>query len=287
MKKNLVVISTLSLALAGCGLTLNQKDAAARLASASTDLGNFSADELATLRENTIRLNIKDIALGGKAQLGDLDEAFDANDVASRIKAAEALSTYGRLLMALVNDTQEAELKSASNQFISSLKGISDKALSNSELDDIGKAVYGIGIMFVEHQKAVVLRKIVKKSKGDIDKLCDLLTKDFNRTMLNLAQGQDGTIKRLTADAAIALKTPTLSIADRAIASDAFKYARDQKERMAAVDKKAIEAITKLKAVNSELVDVLENDHLSLSSTQELGQTIKELAAFVKAFSGQ
>ena len=281
MKKNIGLISILSIALAGCGLTLNQKEATTRFATASMSMGNFAAQEFASLRQATIEMNTKNIAIGGKADKTMLDGAFKVDAVTTRIKTAEALASYGRLLMALLNDSQEAELRDASNQFADSVKA------AGSDLDGVGTAVYAIGGLFIEHQKAAALTKIATASKDVIDQLCDKLIDDFTPTAGHLAQGFDDTSIQLQNIADTVLDKPGLDMQNRLMVIDAFKYGNDQMVGIEAIGKQASASLTALKTANAELVNTLENDKLNLTDLKALGKNIKELSAIVKALSGK
>jgi hypothetical protein len=124
--------------LSGCGLTGTQQQAAARFARASAGLGEFTAKEFSGLRELTIEMNTRDVVINGKAKLTDLDESLNPADVSARISAATALSSYGQLLLSLVEETQEAELKAASDDFVDSFKHVSEKTLSDDQLEELG-----------------------------------------------------------------------------------------------------------------------------------------------------
>lgn len=273
--------------LAGCGLTRTQQQAAIRLARASAGLGEFTATEFSGLREVTIEMNTLDVAINGKARLTDLDESLNPADVSARIGAATALSSYGRLLLALVQDTQEAELKAASDDFVSSFNRVSGKTLRDDQLEALGTTVQNIGRLFVEHKKARAVKRIVKDAQADVDKICDLLISDFNRTGLRIGQGVDVTIKRLKADADVALATSGVDYRSRLVAVEAYKLADSADDRLNVLGIQAVNTLEALKSANRQLVRALENDKLSTADIKALGTQIKELADAAKALSGQ
>ncbi len=170
------------LVLAGCGLTGAQREAAAGFARATAEVGEFTAKEFSGLRGLTIEMNTYDVAINGTADPNNLDESLDLDRVAARVAAATALSSYGQLLLSLVEETQEAELKAASDNFVASFKNVSDKRLNDAQLDALGTLVQGVGGLLIERKKAIAVKRIVKDAKPDVDTICDLLIRDFNRT---------------------------------------------------------------------------------------------------------
>lgn len=286
MIKRTGILLVITLFISGCGLTVNQRDAATRFATASSGFGDFTATEFSSLREATIQMNTKDIAIGGTAKLANLDGAFAVKDITARITAATALSSYGSLLMALVGDTEETDLRNASDQFVASVKNVPGQKLSDQQLDALGTVVYDIGGFYIEYQKAKAVRKIVKDAKDDIDHICDLLIQDFNPGGLNLAQGVNSTIKRLKADADIALATSGNNVQNRVIAIEAYKFADDQSERAKVIDSQATSILNALKPANTELVKAIDDDHQSSTDIKSLALQLKNLGTALKVFSG-
>ena len=273
--------------LSGCGLTGTQQQAAARFARASAGLGEFTAKEFSGLRELTIEMNTRDVVIDGEAKLTNLDESLSPDAVSARISAATALSSYGQLLLSLVEETQGAELKAASDDFVGSFKRVSGKTLSDDQLEALGTLVQGIGGLLVEYKKAKAVKRIVKEAKPDVDKICDLLIADFNRTGLGVGQGVDVTITRLKADVDYALATPGVDHQRRLVAVEAFKLADDAKNRLNVLGSQAVKTLTTLKSANQQLASAMENDESSIADIQALGKQIKELADAARALSGK
>lgn len=277
----------LLLFLAGCGLTGAQREATTQFARASAGLGEFAAKEFSGLRELTIEMNTHDIAIKGTANPNDLDESLKPDRVAARVGAATALSSYGQLLRSLVEETQEAELKAASDNFVASFKNVSGKRLNDAQLDALGTLVQGAGGLLIEHKKAIAVKKIVKDAKPDVDTICDLLIRDFNRTGLTVLQGVDVTLKRLKGDADVALATPGVDYRSRLVAAEAFKLAGDANARVDVLGGQAAKTLSTLKRANGQLAEAMENDQLSISDIRALSAQIKELADATRALSGK
>jgi hypothetical protein len=286
-KLRVTLFVSLLFSLSGCGLTGTQQQATARFARASAGLGEFTAKEFSGLREVTIAMNTRNIVINGEAELKNLDESLDPDVVSVRISAATALSSYGRLLLSLVEETQGEEIKAASDDFVDSFKRVSGKTLSDQQLEALGTVVQGIGRLFVEQRKATAVKRIVKEAQPDVDHICDLLIADFNRTGLRVGQGVDVTITRLKADAKIALSTPGVDHQRRMVAVEAFKLADDVNNRLSVLGTQAVKTLTTLKSANQQLVSAMENDESSIADIQTLGKQIKELADAARALSGK
>ena len=286
MIKRIVVTLFLSLSVSGCGLSVAQRQTTSQIANATSGLGEFSATELLAFRHATIEMNIKDIAIGGKTQMTKLEGAFEVPEVMARVNAAMALSSYGNLLLALVDENQQSNINANATEFITHLQGVSGQKSNTDQLDGVGAVVNNIGGLFIEQQKAKAIKKIVSNSKVDIDHICDLFIKDLSRTELNLLQGVDTTAKQLMADADTALSS-TQNVQDRILATEAFALAYEQKNKAKIMGEKGIAALQALKLANAELEIALNNDMQSLPNARALGMKMNELGLALKVLSSQ
>jgi hypothetical protein len=286
------LFALLIITLSGCALTSTQKEAAGNFAQASANIGDFAATEFTHFRTATIDMNVTSVAIRGRASLlnaknePNLDEALKPTAVIERVKSAQALSSYGKLLFSLVTETQETELKQASDNFVNSFKSVNGKNLSNAQLDGLGQLVHAIGSLWVEAKKAEAVKKIVHDAKPDVDKLCDLLIDDFNETGLQNAQGFDATISNLVGDASLALKAKDTSYIDRLIAANGLKQAWTEREHLTNISTQAIATLKKLKAANAQLLQAMENDSFSIDDIKAVGQEVNNLKSAINALSG-
>lgn len=277
---------------AGCALTSTQKEAASRFAQASSDIGDFATTEFNHFRSATIDMNAISVAIRGKATLlnadnePDLDEALKPISTIERVRSAQALSSYGKLLLALVMEAQEAELKKASNNFVDSFKSVSGKSMSDTQLEGLGQLVQAIGSFLIEAKKAKAVKEIVRHASPDVDKLCSLLINDFDATGLNIGSGFDKTISNLIGDASMALKVENASYSDRLIAINGLKQAWIERERVNNISKQAIAALKKLKAANAQLIQAINNDSLSIDDIKAVGKEVSHLRSAITALSG-
>lgn len=291
--------------LSGCALTSVQKEAVSSFAQASADIGDFASTEFNHFRSATIDMNVTDVAIRGEKSksllkckidsitkkesyecVPDLDEALKPVATIERVKSAQALSSYGKVLLALVNETQEAELKKASSNFVDSFKSISKKSMSNAQLEGLGQLVQAIGSFWVEAKKANAVKEIVKQAEPDVNKLCNLLIDDFTVTALHVGSGVDKTISNLAGDAELSLKASDASYSDRLIAIGGLKQAWGEREHLNNVSKQAIATLTKLQAANKQLLAAIEEDSLSIEDIKALGKEVNDLRTAITALSG-
>lgn len=281
-----VIASLWTATLSGCALSSQQRQAISQFASASSEIGQFTAAQLPALRQVSIDLNKHSIALGGSASISDLDEAFDPEDIFARVAAAEALSSYGEMLQALVEDTQGQALQEASRTFVSRFKHLPGTRLSDEQLEGVARLVEGIGNFWVERKKAQVLKVVVHQARPDIEIICDRLISDFTRTGLGLSQGMDVTIARVKADADTALAETDLSSAERLVAVEAWARAEAADMRLDTACARAVEALQTLKKANAQLEASLEEPASSIDQIKILGEQIKDLSDAVKLLAG-
>ncbi|MGY6214230.1 hypothetical protein ACW73L_03620 [Methylolobus aquaticus] len=271
----------------GCALSPHQRDATARFALASQDIGDFAAREFTHLRAATIDMNVTNVAIGGTADKSNLDEALDVDRVVARVKAARALTSYGTLLWALVSETQEEELKKASDDFVNSVRSVSGHRIGDSQLQALGQLVQQIGALWVEARKADAVKRIVPAVAPDVDALCDLLIADFSETSLHVGQGFDATITRLRVDADIALADPSTRYADRLVAMRGQKQAEEAGAHLHVISRPAVTTLQSLKLANAELDKAIRDDSLSVAEIQAVGMQIKSLKTALEVVTGK
>ena len=271
--------------LSACGLTGEQRSAAMQLGHAAQSSGDFASGQFPKLRQMVISMNVTDVEIGGTGKPGELDKNFSASTVAIRVQAARALASYGELLVALVTETQAAELQQASNDFVSSVKSISGKRLSDAQLDAIGSIVDQAGGWIVEYKRAKAIKTIVPQAAPEVEHLCDLLINDFSQTGMNLSQQVDATAQRLRGDIDVALAEKDTSFAERSVAMQGQTLAEQADAELTLVNAQAIQALKALKTANQDLVKALTEQQYNAADIENLGAQINMLATAIKTVS--
>lgn len=280
------------LALSGCALTGAQKAAIGQFGSAASSLGTTTSTQLVAMREDTIKMNVERLVIGGEsrdANLGNettLDRGFEVKTVQTVIGATNALAAYGQSLTALATNTQAAALKTASDNLVTSLgslPGVAD-AISPKQLSAIGTAVQEVGGIWIEYKRKEAVRTIVLNVRPAVDKLCDLLVRDFStggwvETQLLIVQ------LPLLGEASNAFRSQQ-SFADRRIALDALRLAFDGKLRREQVVVQVAEAAQAMKKANTNLADVVERDEITIADIQDFAARAARLKATVEILAG-
>jgi hypothetical protein len=225
----------------GCGLSAGQRTAVRQFASATAILGETASTQLIEMRHATVLMNARRLALAdatASARKGfnldlarDLDGAFDVDRVATRVKAAAALRTYGELLWSLAADTQVEELRSAADQFVASARGLAGSAVSGGDLEQMGRAVEAVGTLFAECRRARAIARIVSSYRHDVSRLAELLRQDFDPDAGRLATGFVATTSNLAVTASDVLHDSP-GLGQRAAALDAVRLARTTRDRI-------------------------------------------------------
>lgn len=171
----------------GCALYARQKAAVGQFSESATTLGDVTSSQLKAMRDGTVEMTKQRLLLAGKSRdpnLGDqtsLDRGFEVSRVETVSGAAQALAAYGKSLAALVNDSQSAELQAASRDLVASLGRVPEakERLSDKQLEAIGTVVQEVGGLWVESKRKEAVTTIVREARPAVDRLCDLLARDF------------------------------------------------------------------------------------------------------------
>lgn len=281
-----------AVAVGGCALTGAQKAAIGQFGSAASSLGTTTSTQLLAMREDTIKMNVERLVIGGASREENLanertlDRGFEVKIVQTVIGATNALSAYGQSLTALATNTQAAALKTAGDNLVTSLgslPGIAD-AVSTKQLSAIATAVQEVGGIWIEYKRKEAVRTIVLNARPAVDRLCDLLVRDFSaggwvETQLLIVQAP------LLGEASNAFQSRQ-SFADRRVALDAFRLAFNGNVRREQVVTQVAEAAQAMKIANANLAEVVERDEITVADIQDFASRAARLKATVEVLAG-
>lgn len=219
-QRTLALATVLILAvLGGCGgLTTKQKDAVGELGKASAAVGTAASTQIQDMRDTTVQMNLERLtllgyvqptpeqltAMGGKDPQGPaaLDHGFELDQVKLINSGTKALVNYGTVLVALVDDTQSAKLKTAAAGFTSDLSSLSavNVTLSADQRTAIGGLAESIGGFIVAEKRKTAVLKFVMGSQDNVSAICDFLAGAFDT--------DGGHISRTFDDTRVALLNP-------------------------------------------------------------------------------
>jgi hypothetical protein len=287
--RSALTLAVLAAVFAGCALTAQQKAAVSQFSDSATTLGDVSSSELKVMRDETIKMTTERLLLGGKSKdpnLGDqtsLDRGFEVTRVETVSGATRALAAYGKSLAALVDDTQSADLKAASNEFVASLGRVpaaKDK-LSDKQLEAIGTAVQEVGGLLVEWKRKQALTTIVRESRQAVDQLCDLLARDFDPQRGWVAQ-QLLVVEAPLVGAATDALFNARTYNDRKTTLEAFRLAQGSRMRRTEVVKRVADTAKAMKKANEALAQAVENSAWSIQDIQSFAERARSLQTAVK-----
>jgi hypothetical protein len=177
----LLVAACCAALLLGCGLTRQQRAAVQQFSAATIDFATLTSSELIRSRTDVLEMNTLCIQLNDNTIKPDrLDAHFTVERVKVRVEAMQALEEYAHLLHALVATSQQEQLQSAADRFVTSLRKVQGVSLSDDKAGAIGVAIQQVGGLVVEYQRAKATREVVMASHDTILQLLDLVRRDFD-----------------------------------------------------------------------------------------------------------
>jgi hypothetical protein len=285
----LLILAVLLNSFAGCALTAKQKMAVSEFGDAAVALGDVTSSELSAMRYGTVKMTIERLALGGKSKdpnLGDqisLDRGFEIKRVETVSGATRALAAYGKTLAALVDDTQSAELKAASNEFVASLGRVptAKEHIDDEQLEAIGSVVQEVGGLWIDWKRKKAVTTIVKGSQNAVEHLCDLLIRDFDP-----AKGWVAKQLQVIEDPLLAEATNGLydgrTYNDRKPAVEAFRLAYGSRIRRTEVLRRVTDGAAAMKEANKVLVHAVDDASWSVQDIHDFAQKARSLQMAAK-----
>jgi len=285
----LLTLAVLLGTLAGCALTAQQKAAVSQFSGSAAMLGDVTSSELIAMRDDTVKMTIERLLLGGKSKdpnLGDqtsLDRGFDVERVETVSDATRALAAYGKSLAALVDDTQSTELQAASNEFVASLGRVPEvkNQLSDKQMETIGTVIQEVGGLWIEWKRKQAVTTIVSESQKAVEHICDLLIRDFDPDEGWVAKQLQVVEDPLMAEATNRLYDGQ-TYNDRKIALEAFRLAHGSRMRRTEVLKRVTDSATAMKKANGALAQAVKNSTWSFQDIQDFAQKARSLQRAVK-----
>jgi hypothetical protein len=289
LRRRAFALAATLLLLTGCALSARQKAAVSQFSDSAATLGDVTSSQLKAMRDGTVAMTKQRLLLAGETRdpnLADqtsLDRGFEVNRVETVSGAAQALAAYGKSLAALVNDSQSAELQAASRDLVASLGRVPEakEKLSDKQLEAIGTAVQEVGGLWVEWKRKEAVTTIVREARPAVDRLCDLLARDF-------APGTGWVALQLQVieDPLIAEATNVLydgrSYDERKRASDAIDLVHGNRMRRTEVLKRVTDAAVAMKKANAALAQAVEDSAWSAQDIQAFAERAESLRAAVK-----
>lgn len=281
------IFALVILTLCNCSSLTNEQIVKARaFGTATSDIGNLGEKEFVNIRDGIIEMNKELVIIDNTKAANSLDfeKPTTAEATAERVAASKALKNYGELLVELVSDNQTQNLKTTANELINNTSSALGKELPNNTQDAVSNLIVGLGSFWVEHKKAESLKKIVVAYQNPVDKLADLMSKDFSIApdSLGFLKAYLTTAKRLK-NASIRLLNSgkKYSVLEREKAVQALVMSNIAIIRAKVIAENAGAAISSLKIANNELVKTIKEKKYS---TNDIKSYAKQIQSFVNIY---
>lgn len=274
----------------GCALNATQREAVATFSSAAVEITELAEYEIHAMREGTIQVRAYNLALeraSARPSLDELAAPFTFEAVSARLDALEALRTYGKLLYALVEDTQQEELRAAADDFGQSIEHLpfTDRKLSYKQIGAVSDIVYSVGRLVVEAKKAEAVKRIVAQTEGQVSYLCELLANDFNLDYPGLLAGYSEALETCMINLDEELKGAEETAA-RAQLAEMFQVVQAHRARRDLIEPQIRAAVLRMRNAHEQLAAQMEHPELSLTDIEEFAASLKQIRDNVQILRG-
>lgn len=288
--KNLSLCAALFLGLSACGLSSVQRDAVIQFSTASAAFGETISTQMVETRSMVIDLNTHVLLLDPSmlTKREKIEGAFSLDRVGPRIQAAKAVQTYGELLLALVEDTQEKELQTAATNFTQSIRGLDSqkRKIGDDQLQGIGEVVVAIGGLWVEYKKREALEQIVPEAHEQIKEIGKLFATEFAANGA-IARNLDATSQLAVRAADGILDQKGSSPGDRSAAAMAHRKGIETSLKANAIFPPMATAALEMVKAHSQLVNSLLKKELTVADIKVFTTTVEDLLAASKLLAGK
>lgn len=285
---------TVALSLSACGLTANQRQATATFAESASAYGELAAGEIAGMRDSAMAMQLTTYQLPYRGSDADvqarkyeeLEGAFKPDRVALRVRAAHALRAYGQGLERLLRADNADEVRRAGDDLAKSLHDLppSLAVLSEQQVDAVQKLVNSLGGLLLAEMKEDAIKGIVPRYAPQVNRLCALLSDEFNTRVPNLGKEYERVAGRLLVESSMSLHNEPANLTLRQIAIPAYHTGLRHKERVDTILPQARDSGLACMKANHALVEALDSDSLTVSDLKTFSAQVRSLHSAAKAF---
>ena len=258
------------------GLTSSQRGSLREFSAATIDLGSLAAEQFAEARADVLEMNRLRLELGDEID-GELDWPLTLERTALRVNSMRALESYGRLLDTLLMSSRDEELASASDTFVSSIRGVQGVTLDDQQAGAISSVVQFGASWWVEKARAKAVRSVMTDSHEAILLLIDSLESSLD------PEGDEWSLAFDTA--AVFLSTAADGQGALPLAGRAKALARSKQARFRSMNARILEACASLRSAQEEALSVLDSKLPRLEDIRAYHQKVRELIDVYKILS--
>ena len=277
----MLVLGWLAMLVAGCGLTVQQKAAVQRFATATSSLATVTSAELVSTRNDVIEMNTLRVELADGTMASDRTASFFTVDrVKTRVDAVTALKDYAELLQALATGSQAAQLQTAADELVGSLRKLPGVGFSDEKAGAISAAVQQVGGLVVEYMRAKAVRQVVETTHEPVLKVVDLVGGDFDPRADHWSLGYAVTISALQGAAGLAQRSTAASMQGPLIGRSRV-LADSNKERFNTIAKQVGASVAALREAQLALRSAVATRGISVPQIQSYAAQVED---FVKIY---
>jgi hypothetical protein len=277
----LLVATCCAVLLVGCGLTRQQRAAVQRFSAATIDFATLTSSELIRSRTDVLEMNTLRIQLNDDTIKPDrLDAHFTVERVKIRVEAMQSIEEYAQLLHTLVTASQQEQLQSAADHFVTSLRKVQGVSLSDDKAGAIGLAIQQVGGLVIEFQRAKATREVVTASHDTILQLLDLVRRDFDPKADHWSLGYELVIQSLVGAANVAATGPNPAL-NAPLIGEARVVAAQNMTRFNTVAAQVESAAAALRAAQINLRDVLQSPDVTV---ENINSYVSQIQDFVEIY---
>jgi len=278
----LLSFSLLAILVSGCGLSNYQIAKTQTFGVTTASVGKLGEEELVNIRNGIIAMNKELVAIDHTKTSVSLilEDPKTPERIAVRVAASKALKLYGELLVQLTTEDRSENLQKVSNALMNNTEVVLGKEFSSEKKDAISKIIANLGSFWVEKKKADAAKAIIPLYEESVNKLADLLSKDFSvdTGALGYLKSYELTAKSLKYSAMSLVNAGNkYNVLERAYAVNAYVMAEKALTRSKELSKKAQAAISGLKKANFELEKVIKEEKYSTDDIKKYAKQLQEL----------
>jgi hypothetical protein len=274
-----VLLVLAAIALAGCGLSVQQRAAVQKFSAATVDFAELASTEFTKSRTDVIAMNTMRVELGDRdASVDALDDLFTVGQVKTRLDTLGALSDYATLLHTLVTSSQEEALRNASDSMVASLRKVNGVTLTDDKAAAISAAVQKVGGLLIEYMRAEAVQDVVTRTHPVILEVIQLVRDDFSKTADQWKRGYVRTAQALTGAAELAARHGTQH---GGLVDEARVTARRNRDRFNLVADEVDKSAAKLREAEMNLLSAVQAGRVSTESIDSYATQIED---FVKLY---
>lgn len=276
--------------LAGCSFTGQHFRASSGFGTGLPDIRRFSEEEFINIRNDTIDMNKKLLAIDStKAEGLIFDEPLSTDDTETKVIAAKALNAYGDLLVTIVTEDRMKNLQDNFTLLVTKMSVVWKKKFISTKIDAVTRLIAGLAFVHIknkltEKKKADAAKKIILIFHEPANELATRLGKDFSLDddALGFLYAYYMVAKKLR-DASMSLVHEmnagnNHTVIEKGLVFKTFLMADNAIFNATKINKKVNKVIARFQRANVDIVKTINDEKYSISDIKRYAKHVQELA---------